>query len=140
MNPHLRIARPVTELAATVAQYRAGLGLEVIGGFAGHDGFDGAMLALPGAEWHLEFTVCTSKPVTPTPTAEDLLVIYVENPAEWEARCAAMLAAGFTEVASHNPYWSRLGRTFADRDGYRVVVQRAAWMPNGTRGQAPLGA
>ena len=38
-----------------------------------------------------------------------------------------MIAAGFTPVPSFNPYWDRLGRTFADRDGYRVVLQRAAW-------------
>jgi hypothetical protein len=38
-----------------------------------------------------------------------------------------MLAAGFTQVASFNPYWDARGRTFADPDGYRVVLQRAEW-------------
>jgi hypothetical protein len=35
------------------------------------------------------------------------------------------LAAG--PVKAFNPYWDRKGRTFADPDGYRVVLQNAAW-------------
>ena len=38
-----------------------------------------------------------------------------------------MRVAGFTEVESFNPYWARLGRSFQDHDGYRVMIQRAAW-------------
>jgi prolyl oligopeptidase len=38
-----------------------------------------------------------------------------------------MLGAGFSSVDSFNPYWDRLGRTFEDRDGYRVVIQRELW-------------
>lgn len=30
---------------------------------------------------------------------------------------------------SFNPYWDRLGVTFEDPDGYRVVLQRDAWEP-----------
>ena len=26
-----------------------------------------------------------------------------------------------------NPYWDRQGVTFSDDDGYRVVIQHAAW-------------
>ena len=38
-----------------------------------------------------------------------------------------MLAAGFRAVASFNPYWERRGRTLEDPDGYRIVLQNAAW-------------
>jgi hypothetical protein len=38
-----------------------------------------------------------------------------------------MLTAGFQAVPSYNPYWDRQGRTFADIDGYRVVLQNSAW-------------
>lgn len=127
MSVHLRVARPVTDLEGSVAQYRAGLGLSEIGRFVDHEGFDGVMLGTPGAHYHLEFTRCRDHPVAPTPTAEDLLVFYVPQPEAWEARCRAMRDAGFCEVAPCNPYWSRNGRTFADRDGYRVVIQRADW-------------
>jgi hypothetical protein len=40
-----------------------------------------------------------------------------------------MIAAGFREVASYNPYWTLEGKTFEDLDGYRVVLQNAAWVP-----------
>lgn len=38
-----------------------------------------------------------------------------------------MVAAGFKQVTSFNPYWDMHGRTFEDNDGYRVVLQNAAW-------------
>ena len=38
------------------------------------------------------------------------------------------LAAGFKEVAPFNPYWAVRGRTYEDADGYRVVVERSAWV------------
>jgi len=41
-----------------------------------------------------------------------------------------MLAAGFREVQSFNPYWAQRGRTFEDRDGYRLVIKRAGWGNN----------
>jgi len=127
MTYHLRIARPVSDLARISAMYRDGLGLAVIGGFADHDGFDGIMLGRAGMDYHFEFTHCRTHPVAPQPTGEDLAVFYLPDAGEWEARCAAMLAAGFAEVAPFNPYWSQRGRTFADPDGYRVVLQCAAW-------------
>lgn len=126
-NAHLRIARPVGDLTRSVAMYREGLGLVELGRFSDHDGFDGVMLGRPGADHHFEFTSCRTHPVRPQPTPEDLLVLYVPDPGAWRERCAALLAAGFTEVEAFNPYWHHNGRTFVDGDGYRVVLQRAPW-------------
>ena len=127
MPPQLRIARPVSDLHRSVDMYRRGLGLRVVGSFEDHAGFDGVMLAPAGADYHFEFTQCRTHPVAPTPTAEDLVVFYVPDPGAWRAACSAMLAAGFTQAASFNPYWERCGRTFQDADGYRVVLQCEAW-------------
>lgn len=127
MSTHLRVARPVSDLERTAAQYKAGLGLSEVGAFRDHDGFDGVMLGSPGAGYHLEFTFCRTHAVAPSPTAEDLLVFYVPERAAWDARCQAMRQAGFVEVEPCNPYWKHLGCTFEDRDGYRVVIQRAEW-------------
>lgn len=121
--PKLRVARPVTDLARSSRQYAA-LGLSALCGFAGHAGFDGAMLGVPGAGWHLELVRCG---VHPRPTEEDLLVFYVPDGGEWAARCAALEAAGWAQVTSANPYWEHRGRTYADGDGYRVVIQQAEW-------------
>lgn len=127
MTSHLRIARPVNDLERASRMYQAGLGLSVVGSFEGHDGFDGVMLGVPGAAHHFEFTVCRSHPLAPSPTPEDLVVLYEPDEERWSATCERMAEAGFREVASFNPYWDRLGRTFEDHDGYRVVVQNAAW-------------
>lgn len=127
MQPHLRIARPVRDLARAKDMYCRGLGLLLLGEFADHDGFDGVMLGRTGSSYHLEFTISATDRVLPTPTPEDLLVLYLPDNTEWQSSCQNMLAAGFKPVASFNPYWESRGRTFEDPDGYRIVLQNAAW-------------
>jgi len=124
---HLRIARPVSNLEQPVTLYRHGLGLEEIGRFEDHEGFDGVMLGKSGLDYHLEFTYCRTHPVNPAPTPEDLLVFYLPELKDWQEACQRMLDAGFTEVPPFNPYWQYHGRTFANPDGYRIVLQQAAW-------------
>lgn len=128
--PQLRIARPVRELARAVRMYVDGAGLREIGRFEDHAGFDGVMLGLAGAGWHLEFTHCRRHPVAPAPTPEDLVVLYLPSAEAWLGRCQALLAAGFRQVPSFNPYWEQHGRTFEDADGYRLVLQNGEW-PHG---------
>jgi len=127
MPYHTRIARPVSNLERTRAMYCDGLGLSVLGSFTDHEGFDGVMLGAAGADYHFEFTICRTRPVHPAPTPEDLAIFYLPAPQEWQRRCTSVLASGFTAVASFNPYWDVKGRTFADHDGYRIVLQNAAW-------------
>jgi hypothetical protein len=127
MRYHLRIARPVTDLARTGSMYCAGLGLSVLGRFEDHQGFDGIMLGRASLGYHFEFTRCRAHPVQPNPTTEDLAVFYLADQAEWQDACANMLPAGFTRVVSFNPYWEVHGQTFEDRDGYRLVLQNAEW-------------
>lgn len=123
----VRIARPTDRLDAVVRFYRDGLGLSELGGFQDHEGFDGVMLGLPGAPWHLEFTHQRGHAVGDAPTRDHLLVLYLPDHAAWQAAVDRMAAAGQAPVPSYNPYWDRLGRTFEDPDGYRVVLQNAAW-------------
>jgi len=127
MIPHLRIARPTDQIEAVTAFYRDGLGLEVIGGFTDHDGFNGVMLGLPGASWHLEFTAKAGHTAGRAPTDDNLLVLYLPDDAEWSGAVSRIEAAGHSRVASFNPYWDVSGLTFEDPDGYRVVLQNAAW-------------
>ncbi|HEY7712957.1 MAG TPA: VOC family protein [Candidatus Binatia bacterium] len=127
MPHHLRIARPVSDIARTKDMYCRGLGLRFIGSFEDHDGFDGVMLGMAGANYHFEFTHCRKHPVHPAPTIEDLAVFYIPAESEWEAACARMLAAGFKQVTAFNPYWEIRGRTYEDHDGYRIVLQQTEW-------------
>jgi catechol 2,3-dioxygenase-like lactoylglutathione lyase family enzyme len=124
---HLRVARPTDDLAAVVAFYRDGLGFAVIAEFRDHDGFDGVMLGGPGAAYHLEFTRNAGHGAGRAPTADNLLVFYIPDDAQWRAAVARMEAAGYNAVPALNPYWDRHGKTFEDPDGYRVVLQHARW-------------
>ena len=119
----------MSDLGRSVRMYTHGLSLEELASFSDHEGFDGVMLGDPDACFHFEFTFCRHHPVSPAPTAEDMLVFYVPDRDAWEERCRKMRDAGFNEVEPFNPYWSRAGRTFEDQDGYRVVIQRSAWSP-----------
>lgn len=128
MTHHLRIARPVSDVGRATRMYTTGLDLRVLGSFEDHEGFDGVMLGREGVPHHFEFTHCRSHAVSPSPTQEDLVVMYIPDPVEWQAACARMEAVGFVVVASFNPYWDVRGRTFEDPDGYRVVLQNADWV------------
>jgi hypothetical protein len=125
----VRIARPTDRLAEIAAMYRSGLNLTELGRFHGHDGYDGVMLGRPDCQWHLEFTTHETVPALGRPSPEHLLVFYLPDRLEWESACTRMEAAGFRRVTAENPYWNRLGRTYADPDGYHVVLQHASWPP-----------
>ena len=127
MIPLLRIARPSDDLDALLPFYRDGLGLQVLGGFEDHAGFDGIMLGHPGAPWHFEFTRCRGHAAGRAPSQDNLAVLYLPDRDEWQAAVMRMERAGFAPVRAFNPYWDRQGRTFEDPDGYRVVLQNAAW-------------
>ena len=125
--PTLRVARPTDDLDALLPFYRDGLGFAVLARFADHAGFDGVMLGHPGTPYHLEFTRAHGHAAGRAPTRDNLLVFYLPDPAAWHAAVARMRTAGFAPVAAFNPYWDADGATFEDPDGYRVVLQRAAW-------------
>ena len=124
---HLRVARPTDQLEEVVRFYRDGLGLQVLGSFADHQGFDGVMLGHPGQQYHLEFTTKRGHAVGRAPTLDNLLVFYEKDAEKWRAAVARMRSCGYEPVASFNPYWDQQGKTFEDADGYRVVLQNAEW-------------
>lgn len=83
MLHHLRVARPVSDLDRAADMYCRGLGLRVIDRFEDHGGFDGIMLGMAGADYHLEFTRSRRHAVLPSPSVEDLMVFYVPSQSEW---------------------------------------------------------
>jgi catechol 2,3-dioxygenase-like lactoylglutathione lyase family enzyme len=123
----LRIARPSTDLARAETFYVTGLGLHVLYRATGQAGeHDLLMVGWPQAQWHLELVHDPAAPTAPTPTAEDLLVLYLDGPVP-DALVARLEAAGGRRTPSHNPYWDRFGVTVTDPDGYRLVLCRRAW-------------
>jgi catechol 2,3-dioxygenase-like lactoylglutathione lyase family enzyme len=125
----LRVARPTDHLEATIRFYTEGVGLKVLGSFEDHEGFDGIMLGIPGASYHLEFTRKRGHAAGRAPTQDNLLVFYIDDKQEWLHATQRMSDAGYQPVPSFNPYWDRLGQTYEDPDCYRVVIQNQSW-PN----------
>lgn len=119
----VRVARQTGRLDEVVAFYRDGLGLPEIDRFAGHAGYDGVMLDVPGTETHLEFTTTAHTP-PPDPHVEDLLVLYLGCRAAVD-RVLDRLSA--TPVPSANPYWDDVGVTIVDPDGFRIVLVADSW-------------
>jgi hypothetical protein len=123
----LRVGRPTDHLDEVVRFYTDGVGLARLGAFEDHDGFDGVMLGVPGASYHLEFTRKRGHVAGRAPSEDNVLVFYLPDRHQWQQALNRMRAAGYEPVSSFNPYWDRAGRTFQDPDGYRVVFQNDRW-------------
>lgn len=94
----------------------------VIGSFHGHAGYDGVMLGLPGAAYHLEFTHHEQGSPCPAPSADNLLVLYLTDPAALAALVGRLEAIGHRPGPPENPYWNGRGVNIEDPDGWRVVL------------------
>jgi catechol 2,3-dioxygenase-like lactoylglutathione lyase family enzyme len=117
----LRVARHTADLQQITYFYHDILGLEILGSFANHDGYDGVFLGHKNNGWHLEFTASNEMPVH-EPDEDDLLVFYCNNAAEKINLKNRLIAAGFNQVKAKNPYWNQNGTTFVDPDGFRLVL------------------
>ncbi|KAK3684997.1 Glyoxalase/Bleomycin resistance protein/Dihydroxybiphenyl dioxygenase [Podospora appendiculata] len=127
-SAHLRVARPTNNIDALLPFYHDGLGFEVLGSFADHEGFDGIMLGhkAGGGGYHLEFTRSDYHDAGRAPTQDNLLIFYLPDEGGFAKAVSQMEQLGFPAVASLNPYWDRCGKTFEDPDGYRVVLANMA--------------
>lgn len=126
-TPILRVARPTNDVDALRRFYMDGLGFVELASFEDHDGFDGLILGHRAAPYHLEFTRARGHIAPRSPSPDNLLVFYLPDDGEWASAVERLREAGYEPVPSFNPYWDVRGRTFEDPDGYRVVLQRAAW-------------
>lgn len=84
------------------------------------------MLGLPGAAWHLELVGDPETAAATTPSAEDLLVLYLGAGLD-DAVVQQVVDAGGTRVTARNPYWEEWGVTLEDPDGYRLVLSSRNW-------------
>ena len=127
----IRIARPSRDLVAAERFYVEGLGLSVLSKTAGGSQEDHDLLIVgpPDGRWHLELTTARQAAVKPSPTPEDLFVIYLEVTVSEETVTQAV-AHGGSVVPPHNSYWAVGGVTITDPDGYRVVLTERRWGPN----------
>ncbi|OEV10400.1 VOC family protein [Streptomyces nanshensis] len=149
---HIRIARPSGDLAAAERFWVDGLGMDVLHRTpppppdgpgeppAAGDGGNALLMAgWPDAGWHLEFAHDPRDPVTPVPTEEDLLVIYLDGPVPADL-VGRLEECGGTRVTARNPYWERWGVTVEDPDGYRLVLSTRGWPGGGARAGTDTGS
>ncbi|WP_084106016.1 VOC family protein [Demequina sp. NBRC 110056] len=123
---HMRLARPTRDIDAAVRFWVDGLGMTLQGRKL-EDGAPYEELAFvgwPEAAWHLE--IVKDAVVSPNPTEEDLLVLYLAGPID-EALIGRIKAAGGAAVEARNPYWNEHGVTVEDPDGYRLVLSTRDW-------------
>jgi hypothetical protein len=100
-----------------------GLGLEVLWRSDHEDGGEHDLLVVgwPSAGWHLELVDDREGRSPPSPTEEDLLVLYLGGPLD-EVVEQRLITAGGTRVAARNPYWDHWG---GDDQGPRRLPPRA---------------
>ena len=118
----VRVARPTDQLEKVTAFYRDGLGLRELARFEQHDGYEGVMLGLPGATYHLEFTRQHAGSPGPAPSLDNLLVLYIPDARQLRDLSDRLERLGHRPVAPENPYWRDKSVTFEDPDGWRVVL------------------
>ncbi len=125
---HVRLARPSRDLAAAERFWVEGLGLSVLWRSTEREPgtHDLLMLGFPDAAWHFELALDPDHPIAPTPTVEDLFVLYLGAPVD-EALVERLVAAGGRRVPAHNPYWDEFGVTVQDPDGYGLVLCTRRW-------------
>jgi catechol 2,3-dioxygenase-like lactoylglutathione lyase family enzyme len=123
LSSQIRIARPTDQLDAVRRFYCDGLGLEELGSFEGHAGYDGVFIGLPRRDVHLEFTSHRDGSPGAAPSTDNLLVLYVGSATERDALAAQLAALCVAPVPPENPYWVDVeALTFEDPDGWRVVL------------------
>lgn len=121
-----RVARPTHQLDKIIEFYNKGLGLEIVGSFTGHEGYDGVMFGLPDVDYHLEFTQHTDAiPIMP-PSEDNLLVFYIPDLERRDEIVTRLASMGYHAVEPENPYWKHKGITICDPDGWRIVLQNTS--------------
>jgi len=118
----VRVARPTDQLKEIEQFYCEGIGLKKIGSFSGHRGYDGIMIGLPNANYHLEFTEHVEGSPCPAPSKDNLLVLYIPNKETIRSIARRLSRMGYPEVEPENPYWMQKGITIEDPDGWRLVL------------------
>ena len=122
----MRIVRHCNAPDVLASQYCQALGFQLFTRFDDRDGYSAAIAGWPGAAWHVAF-VSAPEPPRSAPSTEEALVIYEPDAARWQARAEALRQAGFHDVTAPNPYWETHGASFADREGFRLILVRQAW-------------
>jgi hypothetical protein len=118
----MRVARPVRKVARIVAFSVGILGLDHLGGFTGHDGYEGRSSAHPGQ------TGTSSSPATSVATRFRAQPKRTSWSSMSRRNRSGRLPTGWPitgtgPLTQENPYWAGAGASVhRDPDGYLVVL------------------
>jgi hypothetical protein len=100
------------------------LGLEILGQFSDHDGYDGVFLGLPELDWQLEFTQ-SAKPAEHQFDDDDILVFYPADNNQFAMIIQNLEKQGIPQHTPVNPYWRDNSVMVKDPDGYPVILYKS---------------
>lgn len=116
-----RAARHTDNLEQIKVFYCSLLGLEVLGSFEDHEGYDGVFLGKKGQDWHLEFTTSDVKAEHHF-DAEDILVFYPQSREEYDDVLKNIKEHNIPVIQAKNPYWNQNGIMIQDPDGHNLII------------------
>lgn len=116
-----RFARHTNDLDQLSNFYINILGMEILGGFQKHNGYDGVFIGKSNENWHLEFTK-SNEIIQFNFGEEDVLVFYPNTRLEYEHILEKIKNFSIKNIEAKNPYWNENGKMFLDPDGYRIVI------------------
>ncbi len=117
----LRIARHTNRIAQLTTFYCDIIGLDILGDFKDHDGYDGIFLGKKDLSWHLEFTQ-SETPAEHTPDEDDLLVFYPATQTEYNDMLKRIETNCSKTYRAKNPYWNQNGVLIKDPDSYGIII------------------
>lgn len=116
-----RFARHTNNLEQLKAFYINVLGLELLGGFENHNGYNGVFIGKANENWHLEFTQ-TFEIVNHIFDEDDILVFYPNTKLEFDLILNKLKENKVEFIEAKNPYWNENGKMILDPDGYRIII------------------
>ena len=116
-----RLARHTNRLAQLTDFYVTVLGLEILGQFQNHSGYDGVFIGKTGLNWHLEFTQ-TNEIVNHMFDEDDLLVFYPETQHDFNRILEQTDRLKIPKLVAKNPYWRENGLIISDPDGLGIII------------------
>lgn len=117
----LRVARHTHNLGSVIDFYTKIIGLEIIGKFNNHDGYDGVFLGKKSCSWHLEFTT-SANGAHHLFDPDDLLVFYPSTTNEYDFIINSIASNSIEIHVPTNPYWQKNGILVHDPDGYGIII------------------
>lgn len=131
-----RYARHTENLEKLTTFYTEIVGLERLGGFENHNGYNRTFLGIEGSDWHLEFTVSETKAQHKF-DEDDALVFYMHSALELQSLKNQLIKNKIPIEKARNPYWNENGILFSDPDGHKIIF---AYAPISLHTDSELGS